>query len=86
MLNSTVVGAYAGFAIFMAGAYARQYMHNRIVGGYFPLRIVRGLSEKYKFLIREDKAPLWPLILFRICIPLGIVVTFASIFLTPSLQ
>jgi hypothetical protein len=81
MFNVTFIGPYLGLGIFGAGVYAQRYMHARIVGRSHPLQIVRDFTGKYRDLIREDKAPLWPLVLFRTCIPLGIVLVFASIFL-----
>jgi len=86
MLSATAIGAYTGLVIFGAGIYAQRYMHWRIVGGSHPLKIVRGLTGKYRTLIREAKAPLWPLILCWVCIPLGIVVAFGSILLSPPLR
>lgn len=83
MFDVTFIGGYLGVGIFGVGVYAQRYMHARIVGGSHPLKIVRSFTGKYIALIREGKAPVWPLILFGICIPLGIVVAFGSIFLMP---
>lgn len=79
MINLTGVGAFSGVGIFLLGVHGRRYMQARVYGGWNRIRITHDLTGKYRVMIREGKAPLWPLVVFRICIPLGIVITFASI-------
>jgi len=86
MLIATAIGAYTGLVIFGAGVYALRYMHARIVGGSHPLKIIPRLTEKYRRLNREGKAPLWPLILCWVCMPLGVIVAFVSVLLSPPLR
>jgi hypothetical protein len=86
MLITTAVGAYTGLITFGAGVYAQRYMHARVVGGSHLLKIVPRLTEKYWRLIRAGEAPLWPLILCWVCIPLGVIVAFASVLLSPPLR
>lgn len=85
MLNATSVGVLLGFAIFLVGVHGLRYMQARIHGGWNRIQVVHNFFGKYRTLIREGKAPLWPLILYWVCFPLGIIVTFASIILTKSL-
>jgi hypothetical protein len=82
MLNATVLGAFSGFAVFLSGVHGFRYMRARVLGDWNGIRTVRDLTGKYRVLVRAEGAPLWPLLVYRICIPLGIVVTFASIFLS----
>ena len=82
MLNATFVGAFSGLGIFLFGVYGLRCMQARVLGGWNRAEVVHGLTRKYRVLIREGKAPRWPLVLYRICFPLGIVVAFASILLT----
>lgn len=79
MLNATTVGALVGLAVSAAGVHGRRYMQARVYGGWNRVRITRDLTGQYRALIRESKAPLWPLVLFRVCFPLGIIIVFASI-------
>jgi len=82
MLNATFVGAFSGLGIFLLGVYGLRYMQARVLGGWNRVKVVHGLTGKYQVLIREGKAPQWPLVLYRVCFPLGVVVAFASILLT----
>ena len=79
MLIGTIVGTSLGIGIFGLGVHGPKYMQARVFGSWNRLRITRNLSGKYRALIREGNAPLWPLLLFRVCIPLGIVIAFASV-------
>jgi hypothetical protein len=79
MHNLTIVGAFLGVGISGLGVHGLRYMQARVLGGWNRVRIMRDLTGKYRVLIREGNAPLWPLVLFRVCFPLGIVICFASI-------
>jgi hypothetical protein len=79
MLNDTIVCMFSGVGIFGLGVHGHRYMQARVFGGWNRLRITRDLTGQYRVLIREKNAPLWPLILFRVCIPLGAAIAFASI-------
>lgn len=79
MFNATIAGTLLGFGISALGVHGRRYMQARVFGGWNRVRITRDLTAKYRTLIREGKAPLWPLMLFRVCLPLGIIIIFASI-------
>jgi hypothetical protein len=82
MLNTTVLGAFSGFAVFLLGVHGFRYMQARVHGGWNRIRVMHGLTGKYLMLVRAKEAPLWPLLVFWICFPLGIVVAFASILLS----
>ena len=82
MVNAAVVGAFSGLSIFLLGVHGLRYMQARVLGGWNQAKVIHGLTGKYQILIREGKAPLWPLVLYRVCFPLGVVVAFASILLT----
>ena len=84
MLNATSVGVLLGFAIFLVGVHGFRYMQARIYGGWIRVQGPFNFFGKYRALIREGKAPLWPLILYGVCSPLGIIVAFASILLTKT--
>jgi hypothetical protein len=79
MINLAGVGGFLGIGVFVLGVRGHRYMQARVFGGWNRIRITRDLTGKYRVLIREGKAPLWPLVLFRECVPLGIVIAFASI-------
>ena len=79
MINLTGVGAFGGFGVFALGVHGHRYMQARVFGGWNRIRITHDLTGRYRALIREGKTPLWPLVLFRVCVPQGIVITFASI-------
>lgn len=78
MLDAGVVVMFVGVGIASLGVQGRRYMQARVYGGWNRLRVTRNLAGQYRALIREGKAPLWPLVLFRVCFPLGIVIALAS--------
>jgi len=86
MLNTPTVGAFSGLGIVMIGVYCLRRMQASVFGGWNRVRVTRDLTGKYKALIREGKAPLWPLIIYRVCIPLGTVIAFGSVFLTKTVR
>jgi hypothetical protein len=81
MLNAGIACGFLGIGICWLGVYGRRYMQARVFGGWNRIRTTRDLAGQYRALIREGKAPLWPLVLFRVCFPLGIVIAFASLWL-----
>ena len=81
MLNATIAGAFLGVGISGVGIHGLRYMQARVFGGWNRVRIAHDLTGQYRALIRDGKAPLWPLVLYRVCFPLGIVIAFASILL-----
>lgn len=84
MANAAEIGAFSGLGIFLLGANGLRYMQAHVLGGWNKVKIVHDLTGRYRSLIREGKAPLWPLVLYWVCFPLGIVVAFASILLTKT--
>ncbi len=68
-----------GFAVFALGGSARQYMVVRLYGWNGYLSSQRDLTEKYRAHVRSHNAPLWPIGLSFVCIPLGIVICFSAI-------
>jgi hypothetical protein len=80
MLNVTTVGALLGIGIFMLGIHGFRYMQARLLGRWNRVRIMHGWLGQYRTMIREGNAPLWPLALYLVCCPLGIIVIFAFIF------
>jgi hypothetical protein len=79
MTDLTGICVFGGLGIFTLGIHGLRYMQARVVGGWNKIRIIRGLTGKYEILVRESNAPLWPLVVYRVCIPLGIALTFSSI-------
>jgi hypothetical protein len=79
MLSATIVCAFLGLAISAAGIHGLRYMQSRVFGGWNRVRVIRNLTGRYRVLILEENAPVWPLVLYRVCFPLGIVVAFAAI-------
>jgi hypothetical protein len=73
--------ALFGLAVFWIGVYGGTYMNIRIQGIQNMLRPLPQITSKYRRLIREEDAPAWPLIVTYFCLPLGIVIIFAAIFL-----
>jgi hypothetical protein len=62
MLNITVVCGFLGIGISALGVHGRRYMQSRVFGGWNRVRITHDLTGKYRVLIREGNAPLWPLV------------------------
>jgi hypothetical protein len=81
MFNAGIVGGFLGVGISGVGVLGLQHMQARVFGGWNRVRITRNFSGQYRALIRERKAPRWPLVLYRVCFPLGIVIAFASLWL-----
>lgn len=72
-----------GFIIFCIGIIARSYMTIRANGGVLFRVTPSGSTEvDYMKLVREGRAPLWPLIVSTVCIIAGIVIIFGSLFWT----
>ena len=69
-----------GIVLFAVGGLARTYMN--VVIGRSPLSDGSGwrsTERRYRRLIREQGAPVWPLVVTVACMLLGIVVAFAAI-------
>lgn len=81
MRDTAIVIMFLGVGICWLGVYGRRYMQARVFGGWNRIRATRDLAGQYRALIREGKAPRWPLVLFRICFHLGVVIAFASLWL-----
>jgi hypothetical protein len=69
-----------GVVLFVVGALTRAYMN--IVISRSPLSSssgVRSTELRYKRLIREQGARVWPLVVTIVFIPLGILIAFAAV-------
>ena len=78
-ISNTSEWIMIGFAIFALGAVFRAYVLIRAEGlSGFTTRssIVIG---SYRNLVREGRAPLWPLIANYVCVALGMSIMFGSI-------
>lgn len=82
MLNATKIGAFLGLSIFGLGVHGFRYMQARILGGWNRVQVIHNFFGKYRALVRDGKAPLWPFVLCCVGIPLGTIIAFGSIFLT----
>ena len=69
-----------GFIISCIGIFARIYM-DRSVSRARRLGAHRGRNTEltYLHLVKQQRAPSWPLVLAASCIPLGIVIIFGAI-------
>ena len=79
MSNFTGLCAFGGLGVFALGIHGLRYMQARVLGGWNKIKVISDLTGKYRILIRESNAPRWPLIVYRICVPLGIMITFLAI-------
>ena len=68
-----------GVVLFGVGALARTYMNIRIGQAPSDGSTTRSTEIKYMRLVRNKGAPIWPLIIAVVFIPLGIVATFTAI-------
>lgn len=69
-----------GFIVSCVGIFARIYM-DRSVNRARPLGAHRGSNTEltYLHLVKQHRAPSWPLFLAASCIPLGFVIIFGAI-------
>jgi hypothetical protein len=70
-----------GFALFGAGTLAHSHMKTlleREEMGHHPLRWI---EPAYGRLMRERRAPRWPLVMTFICLPAGFVLAFLGVLL-----
>jgi hypothetical protein len=76
---------YGGFAVFCVGGACRVYMDFAVNGWAF-LRTLRRVStvKGYEHLMETAKASPWPLLVSRVCIPLGIAFVFGAILWTTN--
>jgi hypothetical protein len=79
MFHLTAICAFGGIGVSALGIHGLRYMQARVLGGWNRVQVAHDLTERYRALVRESNAPLWPLITYRVCMPLGVVITFSSI-------
>jgi hypothetical protein len=68
-----------GVAIFVVGGIARTYENIKISQSSVHNWGTWSTELRYMRLVRERVAPLWPLIVASVCMPLGILISFAAI-------
>jgi hypothetical protein len=81
MLNATYIVSLLGAVIFGVGLSGINSMNIRIQGRMNMFKLLPDLKSKYRRLIREEGAPMWPLIVGIWCMPLGAMISFAAILL-----
>ena len=74
-----------GFALFGVGVLTRTYMSIKIGQAPADGPATRSTEIKYMRLVRNKGAPIWPLIITVVFMPLGIIVSFAAIILSNHL-
>jgi len=79
MQTLTGIVALLGVAVFGLGVHGRLEMKFRVLGVRDHLKIVPDLTQKYQQLIRDEKAPEWPLTLWRWCAPIGVAVWISPV-------
>jgi hypothetical protein len=81
LLEEPMILLVLGFALFGTGALARWHMNNlleREEMGHHPLQWT---ERAYVKLMRERRAPRWPLVMTVICLPAGVILAFLGVFL-----
>jgi hypothetical protein len=69
-----------GFIVFCIGALARTYMNLSLNKQSRQGERGRGSTElRYKSLMKDHGAPVWPFVVTMTCMPLGIVIIFFAI-------
>jgi hypothetical protein len=81
MLDLTYTLCLLGAGIFLIGVYGHTTMNIRVQGRINMLRPLPNLTQRYRLLVKEEGAPLWPLILGTLCMPVGAIVAFGAMFL-----
>jgi hypothetical protein len=81
-IQNTWCVCIVGFLVFSLGGFARQYMVVRLYGWNGYLSSQRNLTRKYRALVQGQSAPMWPIGVSLLCIPLGIAIVFAAILLS----
>lgn len=76
-------GPAAGMLLFLSGGLCRTYMLIRVRGWQGYLSWQMGLADEYEKLVKEKKAPLWPLPASFLCAISGILLIFGSIIWLP---
>jgi hypothetical protein len=71
-----------GVAVFIVGGLSRTYENIKISQSSVHNWGTWSTELRYMRLVRELGAPLWPLIVASVCIPLGILIGFAAILLS----
>jgi hypothetical protein len=80
MSNRFVLMLASGFIVFGIGGLSRTYMNILISQSLLSDGSnARSTELRYKRLIREKGARVWPLIVTVICVPLGILLVFTAI-------
>lgn len=72
------LGLSIGAVIFLAGTIARTYENIKISQSSVHNWDTWVTERRYMRLVREEGAPLWPVIIASICLPLGMLVGFVS--------
>ena len=82
-VTATVAG---GFLIESVGMWAKAKVNRAVFGTVFR-RVTPDdrASEKYGELVRQGEAPSWPLLVSRICMPLGFAILFVGIVVVSNL-
>ena len=81
MSSHTAAILVLGMALFAVGALARTYMNILISRSTHSRSRTRSTERRYKQLVRDQGARLWPLIVTVTLIPLGILLAFAAVVL-----
>jgi hypothetical protein len=69
-----------GLVLVGVGALARMNMNIVIKRSPLPDSLGTDSTElRYRRLIKEQGVPVWPLVVTAVCIPLGIIISFAAI-------
>lgn len=80
IVNEPFVGVAIGFVVACVGGAARAYMDWSANGDRMFHDLWRGNTElSYWKLIKKHYAPVWPLLLCVVCVPLGVVIMVSSI-------
>ena len=75
-----------GFVVFASGGVGYAYMDFAVHGSKMFTDFKRDLPMgAYRQLVKDNRAPAWPLYL-AVCIPLGIAVCFGSILFSDHLR
>jgi hypothetical protein len=86
MVDRVWLAAISGFVVFCIGGIGYAYMDYSVHGTRMFYDFKRGnCIAAYRRLIQERVAPGWPLYV-SICMPLGIVIAFASILISNHLR
>lgn len=82
MPDRTAFVALLGVAVYGFGLYGWSRMKFRVLGTHELMRNVPNLSRRYNQLVRTGDAPAWPLVAWRVCLPLSVAIAIAAILLS----